>query len=131
MRLIPTCQAKKDPIATKYCFIAKSIIHTSKHVPGPRKTVGVIFGFDKTPEVSSRIVAVSEALEAKGNYLIEAPELILMEVCPVEVSQNVIVQFFNEEDSPTALSGMDSEMSSSDIDDVLFNGPQGHHDAED
>jgi hypothetical protein len=125
LRIVPQCNANKEPIAAKYCFIAKSSIHTSKTVPGPRKTVGVIFGFDKTPDISSHIIAVGRTLEAKGNYSVDDPELTLMEECPVEVSDNVYVQFFNQEDaSDQALQGIDSEvMSSSEFDKMWFDPP--------
>ncbi len=124
MRFRVTCNAK-EPIASKYCFVSKSIIHTSKHVPGPRKTVGVIFAFDKSPDVSKRIEAVGTALKAKGNYVIDQPELMLMEICPVEVSDNVYIQFFNKQDAPAALDGMDSELTSTDVDELLFHRPDG------
>jgi len=87
--------------------------------------VGVIFAFDKSPDVSKRIEAVGTALKAKGNYVIDQPELMLMEICPVEVSDNVYIQFFNKQDAPAALDGMDSELTSTDVDELLFHRPDG------
>lgn len=125
LRIVPQCNANKEPIAAKYCFVAKSTIHTSKTVPGPRKTVGVIFGFDKTPDISSHIIAVGRALESKGDYSIDDPELTLLKECPVEVSDNVYVQFFKQEDvSDQALQAIDSEvMSSSEFEKMWFDPP--------
>lgn len=126
------CAANKDPIASKYCFVSKSSIHTSTKIPGPRKLVGVIFGFDKSPDISSHIIAVGKKLEAKGNYTIDDPELTLLSVCPVEVSDNVYVQFFNQAEDPDPLQGIDSEiMSSSEFDKIWFDSVADSYDASD
>ena len=97
-RMTVTCNAiKKDPIASKYCFLAKSVINTST---GPKRTIGVIFGFNKTPDITAHIDMVGRSLEKKGDYAVDETELTLLRLCPVEVSDSIFIQFFDDADAP-------------------------------
>ena len=116
-RMTVTCNARKEPIASKYCFLAKSVINTSTAVPGPKRTIGVIFGFNKTPEVAAQIDAVGRSLEKKGDYAVDETELTLLRVCPVEVSDSVYIQFFDDADAPPeALEALESVESLESVD---------------
>ena len=97
-RMTVTCNANfsKEPIASKYCFLAKSVINTST---GPKRTIGVIFGFYKTPN-TAQIDMVGRSLEKKGDYAVDETELTLLRLCPVEVSDSVFIQFFDGADAP-------------------------------
>jgi hypothetical protein len=94
-----TCNANfsKEPIASKYCFLAKSVINTST---GPKRTIGVIFGFNKTPDITAHIDMVGRSLEKKGDYAVDETELTLLRLCPVEVSDSIFIQFFDDADAP-------------------------------
>jgi len=106
-RMVVTCNAKKEPIASKYCFLAKSVINTA--APGPKRTIGVIFGFNKTPEIAAQIDLVGRSLEKKGDYAVDETELTLLRICPVEVSDSVYIQFFDDADAPPeALEALES-----------------------
>jgi hypothetical protein len=103
-----TCNAKKEPIASKYCFLAKSVINAAPG-PGPTRTIGVIFGFNKTPDIAAQIDMVGRSLEKKGDYTVDETELTLLRICPVEVSDSVYIQFFDDADAPPeALEALDS-----------------------
>ena len=107
-----TCNAKKEPIASKYCFLAKSVINTST---GPKRTIGVIFGFNKTPDITAHIDMVGRSLEKKGDYAVDETELTLLRLCPVEVSDSVYIQFFDDADAPPeALEALGSDDSDED-----------------
>lgn len=116
-----TCNARKEPIASKYCFLAKSTINTSAAAPGPKRTIGVIFGFNKTPDVAAQIDTVGTALEKKGDYAVDESELTLLRICPVEVSDSVYIQFFDDADAPPealeALESLESDESDETDDD--------------
>ena len=99
-RVAVTCNAKKEPIASKYCFLAKSMINTSTTASGPTRTIGVIFGFNKTPDITPHIHMVGRSLEKKGDYTVDETELTLLRICPVEVSDSVYIQFFDDADAP-------------------------------
>ena len=99
-RVAVTCNAKKEPIASKYCFLAKSVINTSTTASGPTRTIGVIFGFNKTPDITAHIDMVGRSLEKKGDYTVDETELTLLRICPVEVSDSVYIQFFDDADAP-------------------------------
>ena len=114
-RMTVTCNAKKEPIASKYCFLAKSVINTSIAVPGPKRTIGVIFGFNKTPDIAAQIDMVGRSLEKKGDYTVDETELTLLRLCPVEVSDSVYIQFFDDADAPPeALEALGSDDSDED-----------------
>lgn len=99
-RMAVTCNAKKEAIASKYCFLGKSVINTSTAAPGPTRTIGVIFGFNKTPDIAAHIDMVGRSLEKKGDYAVDETELTLLRICPVEVSDSVYIQFFDDADAP-------------------------------
>ena len=99
-RVAVTCNAKKEPIASKYCFLAKSVINTSTTASGPTRTIGVIFGFNKTPDITAHIDMVGRSLEKKGDYADGETELTLLRLCPVEVSDSIFIQFFDDADAP-------------------------------
>lgn len=99
-RRMVVCNANKEPIASKYCFLAKSVINTSAAAAGPKRTIGVIFGFNKTPDVAAQIDMVGQTLEKKGDYAVDDTELTLLRICPVEVSDSVYIQFFDDADAP-------------------------------
>lgn len=93
-----------DSWATKYCFCARSIIRTSSE--GPKESIGIIFGYDRTPSISTQVDSVSKAFMDQTGYDVDDVELLLHEECPVELSDHIYVQFFDN----APLHGFDEDM---------------------
>ena len=98
------CYATRPPLAGKYCFCVRSTIVDGSS----RKPLGIIFGYGLTANlIGKRVEHVAIVMQKEEPGLCcEEVELLLHEVCPVELSDDVYVHMFK---SP-ALEGYDSEM---------------------
>lgn len=82
---------RDDPPAPKYCFMAKCTIH-SDHEPGG--AVGVVFAFDKRPDVSKHVDGVASQFAKDTGMIVTGSDLTVFQECPQEVSDHVYVQLF-------------------------------------
>lgn len=82
-----------DAWATKYCFSAKITVYAGMR----GAPIGVIFGFDRTPEISRHVEMVARSLEEDTGYVMGDTEMVMHRECPMEITSEVYVQMFNEE----------------------------------
>lgn len=81
---------RDDPPAPKYCFLSSCTIH-SEHEVG---AVGVVFAFDKRPDISKHVEDVAAQFAKDTGLRVSDTDLTVFQECPQEVSDHVYVQLF-------------------------------------
>lgn len=83
---------RRDPPAPKYCFLAKCTIHSAHEEEGG--AVGVIFAFDKRPDVGAQVDDVAKQFATDTGMWVSESDLTVFAECPQEISDRVFVQLF-------------------------------------
>jgi hypothetical protein len=83
-------------------------MYSGKNVPGVRRTVGVVFGFDKTPDICHHVERVSRSIAKNMDCVADEVEMIIHRECPVEISDEVYVQFFDTPEDTGSLRQLNS-----------------------
>lgn len=91
------CYAKKkdrdDPIATKYCFSARCVLHPNSMSTA---SIGLVFGYDKRPLVSKDVESVASIFCNETGYVCGDVEMLMHSECPVEVQNEIFVALFTD-----------------------------------
>jgi hypothetical protein len=102
-------QSRPRP-ATRYCFCLRSTILSSS----TNQCVGIIYAYGKTiATTDARVRHAKDVLMRDSAFLCDDTELVVHAECPIEVSEDVYIQYFKSS-KPTSrhvLSGYDSDMS--------------------
>lgn len=81
---------RDDPPAPKYCFLSTCTIHSDHEIGA----VGVVFAFDKRPDVSKHVEDVAAQFAKDTGMRVSEADLTVFQECPQEVSDHVYVQLF-------------------------------------
>lgn len=100
------CYAKKrdEPIATKYCFSARCVLHPNSMSTA---SIGLVFGYDKRPLVSKDVESVASIFCNETGYVCGDVEMLMHSECPVEVQNEIFVALFTDPtDEPPSVETM-------------------------
>lgn len=92
-----------DRIARKYCFRALTTISRKDS----NRTFGVVFGYDSKPIVAKEVEVIAQNFCEANDHKFEADdvELVLYEECPVELSDEIHFQVFQDSTDEDDIAG--------------------------